>query len=255
LVRQIHLPPGEGDADDEAKALAIHAVELLRATVIEVGASKAKGTLPPDVARWIADALPPPAPPPPEPPAPPAPTPPPPKHDPIHDLFAEAGVAALASFGDVGDGVAPMIRAGYAAPFGLGGRIGFYGPTLGHGFKSMLGSATLHEHLLLIDATYDGGLRDRILAPLLSLGIGAYHARVEGTTAAGRYFGKTDDLWAAVLDAGVGVIARPTAHFGFVLDVHAIFEHRRPTVMLGPDEVGQATRPMWLTSIGLLVSP
>ncbi|MFT3766777.1 MAG: hypothetical protein QM820_14870 [Minicystis sp.] len=299
VVRQMHVATGAAFAADVSKILAIRAVELLRASLLEVSvASPGSVTLPPDVARWIADITPPaqtataqarataaPATPGNAPPAStvvaepappgnavvPVPSPPasavvtaatsPParprevRRNLFQGFTLEAGVAALASFGDLARGISPVIRVGFGSAHDIAVRGSFYGPNVGREFQSAAGSGTVHEQVATIEAVYGGGARESWIAPVLSLGGGVYHAHLSGSAGAAGYVGRSDDLWSALLDIGVGVAVRPTARLAIVLDLHALVEQRRPVVDLGGTEAGRGGRPLWLSSIGLVVSP
>jgi hypothetical protein len=174
-------------------ALAIRAVEVLRASLVE-----AEATPPPvpraprsDAPRWTV---------PPEPPRPPRAL--------LERVALGVGLAALYGLGDTGGRLAPTFRFSYGAAFGLAGQLTVMGPT-----------AT--DQLFLAELAYGADRSFRTLAPYVSLSGGAIHSTIEATGQAQLAAHRTR-LWAAVMGGSAGVAARATDRTAFLFDLHVL---------------------------------
>lgn len=273
------------------RVLAIRAVELLRASLVDLREAAAAPPAPaPILARIPVPARE--APPPPN-KTPPSTTPPnkhsPDKHSPssaprspsspplhgsgarpphsettpapgagerprplFEGVTVQASLAALLSFGDLGESLAPSLRIGYGGSRGLLGRFTFVGPKLSIDLAGDAGGASVREELALVELAYAFGSAESVLVPTISLGAGIHHAGIEGT-AAPPYVANDEDSWAATADAGVGLALRAGSRFAFVLDVHALVLLPEPVIFVVGEEVGRAGAPAWLASLGLLL--
>jgi hypothetical protein len=82
---------------------------------------------------------------------------------------------------------------------------------------------------------------------------GAYHVGVRGTGVA-PFQGLSQDLWAAVLDGGIGAHAQLLGGLALALEVHAMLTFPYPMVRIGDVDAGRTGRPSILTSLTLLVN-
>jgi hypothetical protein len=164
----------------------------------------------------------------------------------------QASLAALLTFGDLGESLAPSLRVGYGGSGGLLGRLAFVGPKASVDLEGAAGGASVREELALVELAYAFGSAESVLVPTVSLGAGIHHAGIEGT-AAPPYIANDEDSWAAAADAGVGLALRAGSRFAFVLDVHALILLPEPVVFVAGEEVGRAGTPAWLASLGLLL--
>jgi hypothetical protein len=194
LVRRV-----DTDATDEARlptALAIRAVDLLRASLLEVqarSAPKRPQPIPPDVARFGEVA------------APTLPLPPP--RALLEGVSVMLGVSALYGMGDSTGRLAPTLRVSYGAPNGLAGRLTMLGPT-----------AT--DQLGLLEIVYGFDRSFRTVAPVLSAGLGACHSHMEGSGGPESRKLITSAL-AVIVGGSAGVAVRARDRAAVLLDVHA----------------------------------
>jgi hypothetical protein len=222
LVRRIDL-----DATREPispAALAIHAVELLRAHLLEV-------------------AVPAPL----EPPPPPATSPPPlegrsrpakapPKRALFGGLGFEIGLAALYGFGETRGRLAPTLRLSYGGSIGLSGRLSVVGPT-----------AT--DQLALLELTYALEPWRQTIVPIVSLGAGAAHAHIENSGTGVPPI--QTEAWAAALGGSAGVAVRPSDRAAFLFDVHALFLKPGPGAIIGGELAHGEPALLVIASVGV----
>lgn len=228
-----------GAAPNAAAVLAIRALELLRASLLEVAAapraSEAPLDTPKDVLKWVEPSLPDHAPPP-------------------ADLFegGALGVGAIALHGLRGIGLAlgPTLRVshGIAAPWF--GRLTLTGPLIGPSLEEKEGTATVRQEF----ASLDLGLSTR-QAPLgffAWAGAGAYHLHTSGSATA-PFRSTSDDVFSFLLTAGIGGVARVARRLAVTADLSAIGVVPRPVVIVSNRAVGSAGGPSLGMSLGLVV--
>jgi hypothetical protein len=226
LVRRV-----DTDTTAEASlpaALAIRAVELLRASLLEVSAApEPRPPAPPDVTRWMGTPAP-----------PPEPTSKKPEPRALLERFGvELGITALYGMGDTAGRLAPTLRAGYGAANGLAGRI-----TL---------TATATDQIGMLEIVYGFDRSFHTIAPVLSLGAGGAHTRIEpsGTLKA---MDLRTSAWSAVMGGSAGVAVRAGDRVAFLLDAHALLAvPARGSIVSGASVAGKM-EPFVLTSLGVL---
>jgi hypothetical protein len=279
LVRRVQAEPSSGAR--APSALAIHALELLRASLLEVTPGEPAPTLPPavappvppEVSRWVAE-------PPPnpasvetkgttpaettenpakeareerdtaertQPAAPSAPWP----HL-VGRWTLEAGGAAFGSPGGLTASAAPMVRAMVGLTPSFGVRLTIVAPAFGPEVRANAGSASVSQELGTVAAAYVVELAPRWLGAIVSLGAGAYHLHVRGT-ATPPNLAESSDAWAALFDASAGLAFRLLPRVAIIADTHALLAAPRPEVALG-NQTTSAGRPILLGSLSALVS-
>jgi hypothetical protein len=203
----------ETDATGEAHlptALAIRAVEVVRASVLEAGAAPERAPPAPlaPVPHWTAATD-----------EPPPPPPRPPFRALLERVSVEVGVAALYGMGDTSGRLAPTLRFAYGLASGLAGRLTVFGPT-----------AT--DQTAMLELAYGFDRSWHTVVPALSLGAGAGHTGIEaaGGPASAR---RITQAWAAVLGGSAGVAARVSDRTAFLLDVHALLSEPTPGAIVG----------------------
>ena len=237
VVRRI---PSQPESDRAAEILAIRAIELLRASLLEV--AMAGGREPPlvpkppsaEVTRFVDRAL----------------------DSRRNSRWAiEVGGGVVASFDGVGPAVLPMIR--------LDRAVGFYGlvrvTAAGLGTRSRVeapsGSADVAAQFGLIEAGIRLRPRQR-LQPLFFLGAGAQYTSAEGRASGlfpGVYQGQTAGLWSFLADAGTGIRLSLRSRFEIALEVHAQLVQPYPAIhFLDSSTVPTAGRPDLLSSLTLI---
>ncbi|HMI87713.1 MAG TPA: hypothetical protein VK550_26685 [Polyangiaceae bacterium] len=239
LVKRLDL--GKRADAELTSALAIHAVELLRASLLETrtrsqavaGAGKPP-PIPREVGDWVAHAV--------EPPR----------------TFFEGGTLAIAgallhSFAGIGPAFAPAVRIAIGAPSGLAGRVSVVGPAFGARLRAPKGTAFVRQELAMLEVVYAPSRA--WLAPLASIGAGGYHLYTSGEPSDPRNHGFDDHVWAALVDAGIGLAARLGGGAAISIDLHAFVTEPAAKVAIGDGaedaRIGPTGRPSFVASFGL----
>jgi hypothetical protein len=232
VVRRV---PSQPESDRAAEILAIRAIELLRASLLEV--AMAGGKEPPmvpkppsvEVTRFVQSAL---------------------DSRKTSRWAIEVGGSGVASLGGVGPVLLPMIRLDLA----LGSHSLMRLALAGLGTRSLVekpsGSAEVAEQFGLIEA----GVRlrpRRRLQPFFSLGAGARHTTVEGR-ASSPYQGQSAAGWAFVADAGAGIRVSLSSRFETALELHAQLAQPYPVIRFLSSQVATSGRPDLLLTLTLI---
>ena len=165
----------------------------------------------------------------------------------IEHFGIEAGAGILNSVGGLDASLAPVLRGWVHLAWGASARLSLAGPAFGPDVRAAAGVASVRQELATLGVAYVFSLPARWLAPILSLGAGAYHLHAHGA-ASGSYVGTSADSWAAVFDGGAGVAVRVAERFAFVADVHAMVAAPRPLIAIG-DATTSAGRPLLLDTL------
>jgi hypothetical protein len=234
LVKRIEV--NDADPSSASITLAIRAVELLRASLLELREPRrAPRPVPPDVARWI-EPRPAAAPPPPEGPGGPG---------------IEAAVAVLGSYAGFGVTLGPRVRVSHPAPLGCLARASLFMGLSRPVVTAPSSFASLDQELGSLDLArpfgpFAGGLR-----PVVSLGIGAYHLHTQASGTGSYPIGGSASTWAFAADAGAGLALPLGAHLALQADLHALFLAPEPAVRLAGFDAGRAGQPALLGALGL----
>jgi hypothetical protein len=145
------------------------------------------------------------------------------------------------------------VRLSYGAPSGLAGRLSIVGPAFGANLEGPKGTAFVRQELAMVELVYSPSRA--WLAPLASLGAGGYHLYTSGQPSDPHNQASTDHVWAALIDAGIGLGARLGASAAVSIDLHAFLSQPGATVAIG-DGAGDTTlgptgRPSFVASFGL----
>ncbi|MCC6556983.1 MAG: hypothetical protein IT372_28865 [Polyangiaceae bacterium] len=240
-----------GDGASTPSIIAVRAVELLQASLLEATArARATAPVPRDIARFAAPA----------PSAVPAPAP---ARLPLLAGFGmEGAVAFLQSTGAIGPAIGPALRVSLGAPMGapaspgsarsagaLAARLTLAGPALAPALEGRFGTVSVRQELAALEIVYE--LPGGPIVPILSAGAGAYHLHAEGApspplrAAAG-------DVWAVLAGAGAGLALRIGDRAAVIVDVNAFVTQPRPAVELAGEPLGTAGRPTFAAFLGLL---
>jgi hypothetical protein len=216
-------------------ALAVRAVELLRASLL--------GEAPRET------------------PAPTPPKPPPEKPDDAGarggetsgrpTLSGELGAGMLYGARGVAPAFAPLLR------FALGtktwaARLNVLAPAFGGEVAAAGGSAALREELASLDATVTLPAEGP-LAFVGFAGAGGYHWHVSGEPAAPNV-GHDAERWGATVDVGAGMMFRFGTRFGLILDAQALWFAPPLAVRIAGVEAGRSGEPTLCASLGLWVT-
>jgi hypothetical protein len=232
VVRRVEVGPGP----DATAVLAIRALELLRASLLEVAATAPRSepllSPPSDVADWIAPALP-------AAPARPA----------LRGNALGAGVLALHGLNGIGLAVGPTV----AFSHGIGPS--FVGLTLadllaGPELSTAAGSATVRQQLAAL--TLGWASDPQPLGLHAWVGAGGFHLQAAGSAAA-PYRGVNGDVTSFLCVAAAGGLARLGPRIAVTADVVAIFLDPRPVVVIAGSDAGSAGAPSVGVTLGAVV--
>jgi hypothetical protein len=245
------------NASRAAEVLAVRAVELLRASLLELmieaepppapasaTPAPARASAPREADRrqakaWAAKAL-------------------PARSETAPSRWAvEAGAGVLASAGGVGPAVVGVLRGRFALAKGLAVRATLAGlgtqPRVDAATGT--GSANVAQDLGLVELVARPWPR-AALRPTFSVGAGALYTSVDGQ-ASTPYVSRHTSEWSAAADAGAGVELGlgPGDRFAVALEVHALIAQPYPVVRFLDDEAARAGDPSILGTLTFWGSP
>jgi hypothetical protein len=234
---------GRVDAGSEpgptpARTLAIRAVELLRASLLEVGlwprkeleVSPELKTVPIDFARSMeATAA--------------------PRHAMSGWSVLLGGATSLTE--GFGPTIGPSGWVSRSVATGLVVGIRWVGPTFGPELRSPVASADVRQIMALAEIRFAYGTAR--VAPLMALGLGAADTWAIGHAAPPLQAHTAGGL-SAVVHASIGLHVRLVERLGIVLETGALgLSPVRPVRIVG-EEVGNTSPASWLSSLGLVTS-
>jgi hypothetical protein len=236
-----HLDAGGASRKRAPAVLAVRAVELLRASLLE--ASERKKPPPAQTA----------APKPPAPKVPPesdagASRPAPP--DPLQ-FRGEVGVAMLYASPGISPAYAPLLRLDVGNRT-WAGRASLVAPAFGGEASAQGGSASLREELLTLGLTVRWPA-EGTFAIVGSAGAGGYHLHVAGRGLSPNV-GLDADQWGGVVEAGLGAIVRFGPRSGLLLDTQALLRLPPVVVQIAGVEAGRSGQPALSSSLGVWVA-
>lgn len=229
VVRRV---PFRSEAERAPKTFAIHTLELLRASFLEIALAPnlridQKPGVPPAVSRFAQGE-----------PTPSAPS-----------FGVEIGGAAVVGFDGGGASVLPVLRLDWAPRrswlvqatlAGLGSR-----PTV----EDQAGSATVRQELALAGVAYRWG-GARAWRPKASLALGLLHTAADGHGNPS-FHGRAAEQWSFLVDAGIGVGLPIRERFDASLAVHAQLAEPYPAVRFDKNTVATSARPSVLLVLTL----
>lgn len=231
VVRRVNA--GATDPPRMAEVLSVRAVELLRASFLElaIGAPPANNAPPstPVVERWATATL----------------------EEADWTWAVEAGGGTAYAVDGPWNVILSVARIERAFGRRFCARVSFAGLGTAARVDTPEGYAGLSQTILLAEviARFRRGHR---IEPLLSLGAGALRLAADSHEAAP--FGAVSGArWAAAADVGVGVRIPLRRHkFELGIEAHALFAQPYPTVQFLGNDVAQAGRPSLIGSVTLL---
>ncbi|HKQ69005.1 MAG TPA: hypothetical protein VJT73_06690 [Polyangiaceae bacterium] len=226
VVRRIEVPPESGPR--ATSTIAVHAVELLRASLLErlVNAAaphEAKPEKPRPIEIFV------------------------PSLPRVPRVALEVGPAFAA--GAVGRrpewlGVA---RVSYRLTSTFTARLAFVGVGPGTRLSAPSGSAAMKQAFGLFELT--AGRTWGAVRPYAAVGVGAHHLDVQGSAAIG-YLGYDESLWSGLGSVGGGVSLRHDRFFAS-LEAAAFFVVPSPVIRMGDGESARLGRPSVASSLTL----
>jgi len=227
LIRTLRAD--EVPASERARTLAIRAVELLRASFVEVLIPEPSSNkkLPPDVDRWLR-----------------------PPRGPLEGFSVQLGVGMIASFDGIGVSGAPSVRIGWVTDIGLGVRLSWLGPAFGARPSNADGSALVRQELLTTELVYAPNVDWLGFTPAVWAGGGVYHLHANGDVNGPRV-GVSDQVWAAAVTGGAGMGYRLTDAITTFANLSAVVTMPRAVVTLFGEPLGRAGRPSLTADLGV----
>jgi len=225
------------DPDRMPQALATRALELLRATALELSIEGERAAPPHEApaARPLANTQPT--------PAPPA----------AARVVAGMGVGIWNSVDGPRAAVIPVARIGLRLSDWAWVRVSLAGLGSHPRIATADGSATVSQSLALAElaAVFR---RDRRLHPILSVGAGALKVAVAGTGAV-PFEGREPQRWSAALDGGVGVGVGLGSRSALVAELHALVAEPHPVVRFLNVRAATVGYPAVIATLALEVAP
>lgn len=218
---------------ERPRALAIRAVELLRASLVEATAPSTRGgvdaPVPAAAERLVA---------------------------PLRSIYAGwtigAGAALMTGFDGIGPAGSPAFHVGWATDWGLGPRLRFVGPAFGPSPSAVMGEAVVRQELILAELSWSPDLDAAGFAPATRLGVGAHHLAAQGEVAPPLQ-GRSVDAWSLALTTGVGFGYRLHRSVALTLDADVIWTVPRPVVQVAGERLGTTGRPALTGTFGVVV--
>jgi hypothetical protein len=237
VVRRVPSQPGSARA---AEVLSIRALELLRASFLEVALAGGRTPTavarlpPPEVTRFADEAL----------------TGAMESHR-RAGWAVEVGGCVLGSLEGFSPSLVPLVRIQRSVGEHLLGRFTLAGLGTQSHVDSSQGTAEVSQQFGLAEVAVRFRLDER-LQPFFSVGAGALHVTAVGRPASIYEQGLTKDRFALLADVGTGLRLAITRRFELALEAHGQVAHPYPTVrFFGVDVAseGRLTRPMWVGSL------
>ncbi len=259
---------GHGNQNRESEILAVRAVELLKANLIELwtptGASPPPASAPsppspPPVPVPAQSAIREPIPPPSETASRAGDTPVRAAEEPVparprapfgSGLGIGLGAGMTESFGAVREAWAPTALLSYGWPVGFGLRATFSGLGPSLTLEANEGSARVYQQLATLEAVQAFWPKG-VVVPFVCAGAGALHVRVEGTGNA-PYRGNSSDGWSVTASGGGGVGVPLFPQLSFVAQARAVVAWPPTSVEIASTEVGRIGGPSLRFDAGLL---
>jgi hypothetical protein len=168
-------------------------------------------------------------------------------------LHFAAGPALFAGFDPGSVHFAPMFSAGFVTSIGLGAHLRFVGPGEGPDLDAPGGAVSWSPWVLAAGPTYEAALSKRWFLRG-SVDVGLFHLSATGDLAAPAKSRGGTALDAVFLGGGAVGVAL-TEHVAVTLGVEMLVTAPPPTVEVGGETVATAGRPWLLVPLGLEVTP
>jgi hypothetical protein len=230
VVRRIPFRP---QTDQAPKTLAIHTLELLRASFLEIALGPSAhlnetGGVPAEVSHFVESE----------------------RQASRRERFGVAvGGTAAMSFDHVGPAVLPVVRLSWVLRPSLLAQASVAGLGTRPSVQGQGGSAQVAEEFALLGMGYRFGFSWPV-RPIVSLAAGALHTAVEGR-AEPLYRARSADQWSFLVDVGLGVGLPVRERFEISLAAHAQLAEPYPAVRFSDTVVATSTRPSILLTLTL----
>ncbi len=225
----------DSDTPHAAEVLAVRAVELLRASLLELLIEADRPGPNPqarNASQWAAKRLPPAR---------------------GSGWGLEVGACVLADFGGIPPAVLGLARIRRMLGGPLVVRVTVAGLGTQPRVDAAAGSARVSEDVGLLELVA-APWQSTVVHPLVSLGAGALYASVDGE-ANPPNAGRQSARWSAAFDAGVGAEAKIGTRFTVSLEAHALLAQPYPVVEFAGTDVAQSGRPSVVGSLSVVGWP
>jgi hypothetical protein len=237
VVRRIRVASSTGR--DMAAVLAVRAVELLQASLLEalepapraepaspeIAPPPAPTAIPGEVSAWMSSRR--------------------PANEPSAAetrFMLQAGAGVIHSFAGVGPAFLPVLGLGYRLSGAVAVGIRAGGPAFAADLPATGGTIAVRQELVTVEVTCELLSPAATVRPVVIGGAGVYHLGVVGT-ATPPYRGESDGLFAALFAIGPGARVRLGERVSLLGDVRLLFIAPRPIVRAAGSEAGSMSRP------------
>jgi len=236
VVRRVQGSAGPGH--DVAAVLAVRAVELLQASLLEAMGAPSREEpaapqaqpLPDEVSDWMQRRRP----------------------ESTSRFHLGAGVDVIHSFGGVGTAILPVLGISYDLTRSLSLSLRAGAQAFSSEVEATVGTVGVRQGLAFLDVVYHLPLASTHVRPLVLLGAGLYHVDIVGTARA-PYLGRTDSLTAAAFDLGVGASFPLGARVSILADIRGVLVTPKPVIRAVGEAVGRVGQPALLGELAVQV--
>ena len=227
VVRRLEI----GNGANATNVLAIRALELLRASLLEVGSKRAPAesarSAPKDVIRWIAQT----------------------ETSVLGGNALGVGVFALDGLGKIGWALGPTLH--FSHGFGPWfARFMLAAPLVGPELRTAAGSATIREELASL--SFGFASQPKPLGVEAWLGVGGFDLHTSGS-AAPPYRGTSGDVVSFSASAGVGGLLRIAPRVALNAELSAVALEPPPIVVIAGADAGKVGVPSLAATLEVLV--
>jgi hypothetical protein len=219
-------------AEEAPEVVARHAVDLLRASLLEFAiaglrdaAASPKGEMPAAHVGPVSRSAP-------------------------ARWAMEGGVGVVAGFAGVGASVAPVLRLRYSTTRDFQLRLTGAGLGSSPSVQTDQGAAAVQQAIVLADGTLVLG-QSRWLRPLIVFGAGIYYAGVTGTGIP-PYQGESSHAMAFAVDGGIGLSTSITPSVDLSLEAHVVFSEPGIAVRFLDEDAARLGQPVVLMTLTLV---
>jgi hypothetical protein len=156
----------------------------------------------------------------------------------LERVGVEVGLTAIYGLGDTAGRLAPTFRFSYGSARGLAARLTVIGPT---------GA----DQLAVAELAYAFDRWSRVFVPIVSLGAGGMHTHLDDTATPMHPHLRTE-AWAGVVSANLGLAVRATPNLSALLDGHALLAVPVPGAIVGAEPAGGRPTAAGTISLGVL---
>jgi hypothetical protein len=165
-------------------------------------------------------------------------------------LGVGVGGGVMESFGAVQEAWSPTVLVSYGWPRGLGIRATFSGLGPSLTLRAAAGTAQIEQELVTLEAVQAFWPKGAVV-PFVCAGAGGLHVRVDGS-GVGPYRGNSSDEWSVVTSAGVGAGIPLFPHLSFVAQARGVLALPPTTVQIASADVGHIGGPSLRLDAGVL---